>query len=175
MTRPEPSSSGDLRSALATAATLWDAACVLLKFWRESPSSSPARHSAGDAWTAWADTVNRTQQHFAGPRAAEDLIDDDRRFLLQVTAQGRVADAVDAAAWGLANATSHTFAPAWPDAIGVAQHTLSDGELYPVADAPWVFEGSRLSPRPASLTTLASAFPVPLLSQLSHMVGDSST
>jgi hypothetical protein len=70
---------------------LWEVACVLLNRWRDSPSSAPARHSAGDAWSAWADTVDRTQRQFAGPRAAEDLTDDDRRFLLQVTAQGRVA------------------------------------------------------------------------------------
>ena len=143
--------SADLPAELAAANTLWEAACVLLDRWRKSMPASPARHSFGDPWTAWAEIVDQTQRHFAGERAADEIDDADRSFLLSVTSNGTVPDAVDAAAWGLSNATSHTFAPAWRDALGGGRHRLAHGEFFPVADVPW-FPGEKRSPRPASMS-----------------------
>jgi hypothetical protein len=147
--------SPELRAALSGAGTLWAAACALLRCWRSDPSGTPARLSTGQAYDEWAERVDVTQRHFLGPRAAEDFHDGDREFLWSVTDKGRSPDAVHAAAWGLSNAASVSFAPAWRDQLGGGRHTLADGELYPVADAPWTFPDERLSPRPASLTSPA--------------------
>lgn len=147
-----PADDCDLPARLERATTLWDAACALLRCWRVALPAEPARHATGDRWTAWAESVERVQQHFRGPRAPDDFGADDRTLLRQVTLDGQLPDAVDAAAWGLSNAASHTFAPAWRDQLGVERRTLAAGDLYPVADAPWELSGMALASRPASLT-----------------------
>jgi hypothetical protein len=143
---------GDLPTRLEEARTLWDAACALLLCWRDALPDAPARHATGERWTAWAESVDRVQQHFAGGRAPDDFDAEDRELLRRVTLDGQLPDAVDAAAWGLANATSHTFAPAWRDRLGGERHALTGGHLYPVADAPWELAGMALASRPASLS-----------------------
>lgn len=142
----------ELPAQLERATTLWDAACALLRSWRAALPEEPARHATGDRWTAWAESVERVQQHFRGARAPDDFDADDRALLLHVTLDGQLPDAVDAAAWGLSYATSYTFAPAWRDQLGAQVHTLASGDLYPVADAPWELSGMALASRPASLT-----------------------
>jgi predicted amidohydrolase len=149
-----PTTQFELVSAIEGSATFWELTCALLHYWRSTePDDSAAHHMIGTPYLAWGDIVQRTKQHFAGPRAPDDLDAADRAFLVKATSRGLIADAVHAVAWGLSHAVAHTFAPAWCDALGGGRHTLSDGDFYPVADAPWAQLGVELSSRPASMST----------------------
>jgi predicted amidohydrolase len=149
-----PATRFELVAAINEAETLWDLCCALLGYWRSTaPVDSPWHHMTGPSYLAWSDTMYETRRHFAGPRASDDIDGEDREFLFARTGRGLSADAVHAAAWGLSTAVSHTFAPAWRDALGGRRHTLAHGELYPVADAPWSQLGVELTPRPGLLST----------------------
>lgn len=156
-----PASPFALIGSLNGAQTPWEAACALLRHWRAcGPPAIPWHSDVGSVYDAWSDIADRTRTHFEGPRAADDLDEADRDFLVRITGRGTSADAVHAAAWGLSMATAHTFAPAWRDALATDRHTLKTGDFYPVADAPWDLEP--LVPRPAS-TAPAAAGELPFI------------
>lgn len=143
---------------LARASTQWDAACALLRVWRDELPEAPAREAHDARWGEWADLAHDVVRWFDTPvRESGDLIAADRERLVSFVLESPLGiDAVDAVAWGLDLVGSVTFASDWRDQVcprGELTHELAEGELYPVAEPGWgVLTDAALPSRPASLT-----------------------
>lgn len=144
---------------LEEAGTCWAATVLLLRFWRAAIPERPAWRSDGADYDGWADLAGEVAAHFEQEHHLDEegsLTDQDRRLIRAWTRAGADPDAVHAVAWGLDNSMSSTFAVAWRDGLcsgGEAVHRMATGDIYPIADPPWVpAEGHPHSARPASLT-----------------------
>lgn len=135
---------------LDAAKTRWDAAVVLLETWRARPPGSPLERNNHEGW--FYALFDEVRAHFDALPSEVSLSGTDRKRIISWTSNGDDYQKVDAVGHGLNFAASTTFAQSWRARLGVDRHKLADGEIYPVADAPWprTLGGSRRTPAPSS-------------------------
>ena len=135
--------------ALTAAQNRWQAAALLLASWNSRPAHVHPRRDDD----RFLEVVDEVRAHFDASPDQLELTDADRSLLLKSTAAGADPHGVDAAGFGLNLAASKVFAQAWREQLAGETFRPADGDIYPVADAPWPKEAraGRRTPGPRSM------------------------
>lgn len=146
-----------LTKATAGAATAWDLATALLRYWiANGPATSPRNGNDPLAYRRWSQHETHMRREFIAHIGGDGVVSAPLlTSVIRHTSDGDDLEAVHAAAWALSYANSLSFAASWRDGIASDEVLLGDGDLFPCCDAPWpwIADGRRkpLS-RPASVT-----------------------